>query len=141
MGKAKPFVLATYNKILPTLKKLAKDNRFGPGDRILFVGEGQAGNLVGGVNRTFQSGIPSAKNTMKVTVTKTNGNNGANIIICTIEPDGKLTKVGSIKFPDDKSTGAKSVDVTGIEGKIVRVEVASFGGLVGNFKYSLATSQ
>lgn len=139
-GKA-CFVLNTYNKILPTLKKLAKDNRFGPGDRILFVGEGQAGNLIAGANRTFQAGAPSAKDTMKVTVTKTNGNNGALIKICAIDASGNLTRVGTINFPDDKSTGAKSADIKGIEGKIVRVEVASFGGVAGNFKYALATEQ
>ncbi len=131
----------TYNKLLPTLKQLAKDNRFGPGDRILFVGEAQNGNLVAGVNRTFQAGAPSPKNTMKVTVNKTDGGNGAIIKICTIEADGRLARVGTINFPEDSSTGPKSVNVSGVEGKIVRVEVASFGGAVKKFKYTLATSQ
>ena len=135
------FVVNTYNKILPTLKAFAKDNRFGPGDRILFVGEAQKGNLVAGTNRTFQAGSPSPKNTMKVTVNKTDGGNGAIVKICTIDTNGTLTKVGSIKFPEDNSTGAKSVDISGIEGKIVRIEVASFGGALKKFKYTLSTSQ
>lgn len=133
--------LDKYNKILPTLKAFAKDNRFGPGDRILFVGEAQNGNLVAGANRTFQAGAPSPKNTMKVTVNKTNGNNGAIVKICAIDKDGKLSRVGTINFAEDGSTGAKSADVTGIEGKIIRVEVASFGGALKNFKYTLATAQ
>jgi hypothetical protein len=133
--------LNTYNKLLPTLKQLAKDNRFGPGDRILFVGEAQNGNLVGGINRTFQAGAPSPKNTMKVTVNKTDGGNGAIVKICTIEQNGTLARVGTINFAEDSTTGPKSVDVSGVEGKIVRVEVASFGGVAKKFKYTLATSQ
>ncbi len=131
----------TYNKLLPTLKALAKDNRFGPGDRILFVGEAQNGNLLAGVNRTFQAGAPSPKNTMKVTVNKTDGGNGAIVKICAIDKDGKLSRVGTINFAEDQSTGAKSADITGIEGKIVRVEVASFGSAVRKFTYTLKTSQ
>jgi len=133
--------LENYNKLLPTLKAFAKDNRFGPGDRILFVGESQQGNLVAGANRTFQAGAPSPKGTMKVTVNKQNGDNGAIVKICAIDKDNKLTRVGTINFAEDGTTGPKSVDVSGLEGKIVRVEVASFGRAVKNFKYSLTTSQ
>jgi len=131
----------TYNKLLPTLKQLAKDNRFGPGDRILFVGESQRGLLAAGINRTFQAGAPSPKNTMKVTVNKTDGGNGAIVKICTVDITGKLTRVGALNFPEDNSTGPKSVDVSGVEGKIVRIEVASFGGALKKFQYTLATSQ
>ena len=131
----------TYNKLLPKLKALAKDNRFGPGDRILFVGEAQNGLLVAGVNRTFQAGAPSPKNTMKVTVNKTDGGNGALVKICAIDIDDKITKLGSFKFDENNSTGPKSLDVSGLEGTIVRVEVARFGSAVKKFKYSLATSQ
>lgn len=131
----------TYNKLLPTLKQLAKDNRFGPGDRILFPGEAQNGLLVAGINRTFQAGAPSPKNTMKVTVNKTDGGNGALVKVCAIDINGTITKLGSMKFEEDNKTGAKSIDVSGLEGKIVRVEVASFGGALKKFKYTLATSQ
>jgi hypothetical protein len=131
----------TYNKLLPTLKQLAKDNRFGPGDRILFPGEAQNGLLVAGTNRTFQAGAPSAKNTMKVTVNKRDGGNGAIVKICAVDDKGVLTRVGTINFAEDGTTGAKSADVSGIEGKIVRVEVASFGGALKKFQYTLATAQ
>ncbi len=133
--------LDKYNKILPTLKAFAKDNRFGPGDRILFVGESQNGNLIAGANRTFQAGAPSPKNTMKVTVNKTDGGNGALVKVCAIDSAGKITSLGSIRFEENNDTGAKSVDVTGLEGKIVRVEVASFGSAVRKFQYTLATAQ
>ena len=78
---------------------------------------------------------------MKVTVNKTDGKNGAIVRICTVDINGKLTRVGTINFAEDGTTGAKSADVTGIEGKIVRVEVSSFGGALKNFKYTLATAQ
>jgi hypothetical protein len=133
--------LDKYNKILPTLKALAKDNRFGPGDRILFVGEAQYGNLLAGANRTFQAGAPSPKNTMKVTINKTDGGNGALVKICAIDKNGALSRVGTINFAEDNSTGAKSADISGVEGKIVRVEVASFGSAVKKFKYTLSTAQ
>lgn len=131
--------IATYNKLLPTLKQFAKDNRFGPGDRILFPGEAQNGFLVAGANRTFQAGAPSNKASMRVTVNKTDGGNGAIVKICAIDENGGLTRVGTLNFAEDNTTGPKSVDVSGIEGKIVRVEVASFGGAVKKFQYTLAT--
>src|SRR5439155_23824951 len=108
--------LDTYNKLLPTLKALAKDNRFGPGDRILFPGQAQNGLLVAGANRTFSAGAPSPKNTMKVTVNKTDGGNGALIKICTIDTNGNLARVGTINFGEDNGTGAKSADISGNEG-------------------------
>jgi hypothetical protein len=135
------YVVNTYNKLLPKLKALAKDNRFGPGDRILFVGESQNGNLLAGANRTFQAGAPSPKNTMKVTVNKTDGANGALVKICSIGADGKITPHGNIKFDENNNTGAKSLDVSGLEGRIVRIEVASFGKAVAKFKYTLNTAQ
>lgn len=135
------FVSNVYNKILPVMKNLAKDNRFGPGDRILFIGESQNGNLVAGANRTFVAGAPSAKNSLTVEVNKTNGENGAIIRVCAVDKDGKATRVGSFRFEEKEKDGPKSVTVNGIEGKIIQVEVGSFGRAVANFKYTLKTSQ
>jgi hypothetical protein len=135
------FVSNTYNKILPVMKNLAKDNRFGPGDRILFIGESQNGNLVAGANRTFVSGAPSAKNNLTVEVNKTNGENGAIIRVCAVDKDGKVTRVGSFRFEEKEKDGPKSVTVNGVEGKIIQIEVGSFGGALRNFKYTLKTSQ
>jgi len=135
------FVSNVYNKVLPALKNLAKDNRFGPGDRILFVGEAQNGNLVAGANRTFLAGSPSPKNTMTVEVNKTNGDNGAKIKICAIDDKGNVTRVGTIDFAEKAADGVKSANISGIEGKIIQIEVASFGGALRNFKYTLTTKQ
>jgi hypothetical protein len=138
--KAECFVLGIYNDVLSKMKVFSKDNRFGPGDRILFVGESQNGNLVGGINRSFQTGIPLNKDSLKVEVNKTDGGNGAIIKICTIDEAGNLVRVGTINFPEDNTTGTKSVTVNGVKGKVVRINIESFGGLVKTFKYTLKTS-
>jgi hypothetical protein len=135
------FVSNVYNKILPVLKGLAKDNRFGPGDRILFIGESQNGNLVAGANRTFLAGAPSAKNTLTVEVTKTGGDNGGFIRVCSIDANGAIKSVGTARFEEGAANGSKTINVSGVEGKIIQIEVASFGGALKNFKYTLKSSQ
>ena len=134
------FVSNVYNKLLPIMKALSKDNRFGPGDRILFVGESQNGNLLAGTNRTFQSGAPLDKDSLTVEVNKTDGGNGAIVKICSVDANGTLTRLDSYKFDENSETGKKSVTVSGVKGKIVRVEVASFGSAVKKFQYVLKTS-
>lgn len=135
------FVSNIYNKILPVMKALGKDNRFGPGDRILFVGETQKGNLLAGANRGFQSGAPLDSNSLTVKVNKIDGGNGALIKICSVDEDGTLKRIGTINFAEDNSTGEKTATVTGVQGKIVRIDFNSFGGVAKKFQYSLTTSK
>jgi hypothetical protein len=142
-GKEQPkkcLVANVYNKLVATMKIFSKDNRFGPGDRILFVGESQNGNLVAGANRTFQSGAPMPKDTLTVEVNKTDGRSGAIIKICAIDKDGNVSRVGTLNFAENNDTGSQSTVVTGVEGKVIRIQVASFGGLSKMFKYVLKTS-
>jgi hypothetical protein len=135
------FVSNVYNKVLPIMKALSKDNRFGPGDRILFVGESQNGNLLAGANRGFQSGAPLDKDSMTVEVNKIDGGNGAIVKICTVDENGTLKRVGTLNFAENNETGKKSVNVTGTQGKILRVDIASFGGVAKKFQYTLKTGQ
>ncbi len=137
----KCFVSNIYTKIVGVLKGLAKDNRFGPGDRILFIGETQNGNLLAGADRAFQAGAPSDKDSMTVEVNKLDGGNGAIVKICTVDENLKVTRVGTINFAEDNTTGAKTATISGIQGKIVRIDIASFGSAVKKFKYTLKTSQ
>lgn len=130
-----------YNKVLPVMKALSKDNRFGPGDRILFIGETQKGNLLAGANRGFQSGAPLDTNSLTVKVNKIDGGNGALVKICSVDADGTTKRLGTIKFEEDNQTGEKTATVTGVQGKIVRIDVHSFGGVVKKFQYSLTTSK
>lgn len=134
------FVSNVYNKVLPIMKALSKDNRFGPGDRILFVGETQNGNLLAGANRGFQGGAPSDKDSLTVELNKLDGGNGAIVKICTVDDKGNLKRVGTLNFEENNETGPKKVTVTGIQGKIVRIDIASFGSAVKKFKYTLKTS-
>lgn len=134
------FVSNTYNKILPVMKALGKDNRFGPGDRILFVGETQNGNLVAGANRGFQTGAPVDKDSVKIELNKLDGGNGAIVKICTVDESGTMKRVGTINFEENNETGVKNATVTGVQGKILRVDIHSFGGVAKKFKYTLKTS-
>jgi hypothetical protein len=133
------FVSNVYNKIVPILGALSKDNRFGPGDRILIVGQAQNGNLLAGTNRAFQTVAPLDKDSLTIEVNKTDGGNGALVKICTVDEDGKLTRVGTIRFEENNETGKKQAVVTGTKGKIVRIDFNSFGGALKKFKYTLKT--
>lgn len=141
-GKEQPkkcFIPNTYNKLVDVMRIFSKDNRFGPGDRILFVGESQNGNLIAGANRTFQGGAPMPKDSLTVQLTKTDGRNAATVKICSIDKDGTVKRIGTINFAENADNGTQSTVVTGVEGKVVRIEVASFGSAVKNFKYTLKT--
>ncbi len=143
-GKEQPkkcFVPNVYNKLVPILKALSKDGRYSPGDRILLVGETQNGNLPAGINRDFQMLTPSPKDSMTVEINKTDGGNGALVKICTVDENGTLKRVGTINFAEENKNGTEKATITGIEGKIVRIQVASFGSAVKKFKYTLKTSQ
>ena len=135
----KCFVANVFNKIVPILKAFSKDNRYGPGDRILFVGEAQNGNLLAGANRTFQGGAPMPKDTLTVEVNKTDGKNAAIVKICAVDKDGNVSRVGTLNFAENADEGKQSTVVTGVEGKVIRIEIASFGSAVKNFKYTLKT--
>lgn len=135
------FTSNIYNKILPVMKGLAADNRFGPGDRILLVGTSQNGNLLAGANRGFQTVAPLDSDTLTVKVNKTDGGNGALIKICSVDENGAMTRVGTINFADNNETGEKTATVSGVKGKIVRVDIASFGGIAKKFKYTLTTTK
>jgi hypothetical protein len=133
------FVSNIYNKLLPIMKAFSKDNRFGPGDRILFIGEQQNGNLIAGANRGFQSGAPHDKDSMTIEINKIDGGNGALVRICTVDENGVQKRVGTLNFAESSETGKKSVNVTGTQGKIVRIDIASFGSVVKKFQYQLKT--
>ena len=138
--RAECFAVSAYAPLLTQMKIFSRDNRFGPGDRILFVGESQNGLLLAGANRTFESGIPLDKDSLTVTVNKTDGRNGAIVKICTADDNGTLKRVGTINFAEDNNTGSKSTTVTGVKGKVIRISVESFGGAAKTFKYTLKTS-
>lgn len=133
------FASNIYNKILPTMKALGKDNRFGPGDRILLIGEAQNGNLLAGANRTFQTAAPHDKDSLTVEIKKTDGGNGALVKVCTIDDKGNLKREDAVSFPEDNSTDTKTMQISNVKGKIVLVQVASSGSAIKKFTYKLTT--
>lgn len=134
------FISNTYNKILPTMKALGKDNRFGPGDRILLIGETQNGNLLAGANRAFQTVAPLDKDSVTIDLDKIDGGNGALVKICSVDEKGVVKRVGTLNFAENNEPGKKSATVTGVQGKILRIDISSFGGVAKKFKYTLKTN-
>ena len=134
------FASNVYNKVIPIMKALSKDNRFGAGDRILLVGETQNGNLLAGANRGFQTLAPLDKDSLTVEVNKTDGGNGALVKICTVDEAGNTKRVGTLNFAENNDTGAQKATVTGVQGKIVRVDIHSSGSAIKKFKYTLKTN-
>ncbi len=138
--KKRCFVSNVYNKIIPILNALSRDNRFGPGERILLVGQTQNGNLLAGANRGFQTLAPSDKDSLTIDLNKVDGGNGALVKICTVDENGTTTRVGTIRFEENNQTGPQQATVSGTKGKIVRIDVHSFGGALKKFKYTLKAS-
>lgn len=139
---SKCFENGIYAAIMKLMTAANYDGRYMPGDRALLVGKTQIGNLRAGANRTFQSIAPLDKDTLKVEVNKTDGKNGALVKICSIAENGTQTRIGTLNFAEDSDEkGPKSVTLTGVKGKLLAIEVASFGSAVRKFEYKLTTTQ
>ena len=125
-----------YNKILPILKAFAKNS---VGDTsVLFVGETRTGNLLAGGKKTFLVGAPVSKKPMYVQFYGERGVNGANVLICAIDKKGNQTLLGTLKFEENRpDILTRQFEVKGATGKIVQIEITSFGKLVGRIKYNL----
>ncbi len=134
------FLSNVYNKLLPIMTALSRDNRFGPGDRIILVGQVQNGNLLAGANRGFQTVAPLDKDSLNVEINKIDGGNGALVKICTVDANGTMTRVGTLNFGENNQNGPQQTTITGTKGKIVRIDIHSFGGALKKFKYTLKTS-
>jgi hypothetical protein len=133
------FASNTYNKILPIMKALGKDNRFGPSGRILLVGETQNGTLAAGANRGYQIAAPVDKDSVTVKFAKTDGGSGVLVKICSVSEDGSMKRVGTISFDQNNESGEKVAALSGVRGKIIRIDVAGFGGVGKKFQYRLTT--
>jgi hypothetical protein len=126
-----------YQKVFPKLRELARDGRYLPGDRTLLIGETQEGKLRLGIERAFLAFTPMGKDSLIIAVTKKDGNGGAIIRICAADENGNFTRLNSIRFDDNSKPETKTVTVTGVKGKIVKILVNSFSGPFG---YSLKTT-
>ncbi len=123
------------------MKALGKDSRFGPPDRIFLIGETLTGILAIGGNRVHQTAAPIDKDSVTVKVTKIEGGNAAVVKICAVGEDGSMRNVGTIDFAKNNEAGEKSVTVSGVRGKILRMDISGSAAVaVKQFQYRLATN-
>jgi hypothetical protein len=129
------FASNTYNKILPIMKALGKNDRFGPSSRILVVGESQAGNLVAGATRGYQTAAPLDKDSVTVKFT---ADGGSLVKICSVSEDGSMKRVGTISLAEKDEGGEKTAAISGIRGKIIRIDIASGAGKKLQYKFAVS---
>lgn len=125
-----------YNKVLPILKALGKDNRFGPGDRIFLIGETLTGSLSAGATRIWQTAAPLNKDQLTIKFAKVSPHGSVQIRVCAVGEDGQAKRVGTINFEESAVAGERAVSVSGVQSKIVRIEITA----TTKIQYSLGTS-
>lgn len=129
-----------YNKVLPIVKALGKDHRFGPGERILAVGDVQEGQLTAGVNRGYQTAAPLDRNIVTIRFTRINGQYAAIVKICAVSEDGSMKRVGTINLAEPDASRESAATVSGIRGKILRIDISGSGSPGKKLNYRLTTS-
>ena len=135
------FAPNVYNKILPILKALGKDNRFGPGDRIFLVGESLNATLSAGSTRIWQTAAPINKDQVTIKFAKVSPQGSVRLGVCVVGEDGQARRVGTINFEESAAAGERAVSVSGVQSKIVRIEIAASGpAATTKIQYSLGTS-
>ena len=133
------FASNTYNKVLPIMKALGKDNRFGSSGRILSPGETQNGSLVAGATRGYQTVAPSDKDSVIVKFAKSEGGGGVLVKICSVSEDGSTRRIGTISFGENSDVGEKAMTLSGLKGTIVRIDIAGLGSVGKKLQYKLST--
>lgn len=134
------FASNTYNKILPIMKALGKDDRFGSNSRILSAGETQNGSVIAGVSRGYQTIAPLDKDSMIVKFAKTDGGGGVLVKICSVSEDGSMKRVGTISFAENNEAAEKAAVLSGVRGTMVRIDVAGLGGVGKRLQYKLTSN-
>lgn len=129
-----------YNKVLPIMKALSKDNRFGPADRILVLGETRTGSVVSGTDRTFQTPAPVDKGHVTVSLNKLAGVSGAAVKICAVSEDGTMRRVGTVELERGNDPGEGSARLSGMQGKIIRISIVGRGTAVDKVQFSLTVN-
>jgi hypothetical protein len=130
----------TYNKVLPIMKALSRDNRFGPANRTILVGDIQTGNLQAGASRSFQTVAPLDKQTLNLEINKTSGGGGAIVRVCSIDETGSLKPLTAIKVEETDETTSRSTTLNDVQGKMIRIDIAGIGGAQKIFQYTVKTN-
>lgn len=129
-----------YYTVLPVMTALAKDHRFGPAERVLTIASRQNHEVPYGATRILQTIAPVDRDTLTIEIDKGSGSSGAIVRICAVDRAGAVKRAGTIRFEDTAAPETRSAIVNGVQGKMVRVDIASFGESRTKFQYTLKAS-
>lgn len=132
---ARCFEPNVYNKILPIMKALGKDNRFGPGDRVFLPGETLNGTVTTGSSRVWQTAAPLNKDQLSIRASKLSPHGGLQIKVCGISENGSTKRIGTINF--EESSTERNVVISGLQGRVVQIEILAAGSVANKIQYSL----
>lgn len=132
---AKCFERNVYNKILPIMKALGKDNRFGPGDRVFLLGETLNGTVTAGSSRVWQTAAPLNKDQLSIRASNLSPHGGLQIKVCRIGENGSAKSIGTINF--EESSTERTAVISGVQGRIVQIEIFAAGSVANKIQYSL----
>lgn len=101
----------------------------------------KSGNVVGNTVGKYTSTKKACKNTAKVKVNKTGGRARTTILVyVSSTKNGTGTLKQSYEFPNGNRNSSKTINVSGCNGKFVRVEVKNRSA-ANTFKYNLRITQ
>ncbi len=104
--------------------QLADNGQATLGPRRIEFGTNQFGTLIGPSNRTFVSVYPMDKNSITFKVKKLEGESKAEVVICKIDADNKITNLAVFNFTGDEKDGTEIVKtVTGVENHLVQIRL------------------
>ncbi len=84
----------------------------------------KTGNVIGNTVGTYKSTKKACKNTATVSVVKTSGKARTTILVYAASSrNGNYVLKGSKEFPNGKKKSTKTVSVSGVNGKFIKVEV------------------
>ncbi len=105
------------------------------GPRSLNIGSTETGNVVGRTTRTFIM-PPSNRDTIRVTINKTDGRARTGVTICTQTNDDRRQSVVSHSFPNTNDPLVETFEITGAADKVISIAIKNYS--VGNqFQYSI----
>lgn len=105
------------------------------GPRSLDFNGVESGVIMGQTNRTFIT-PPSFKNSITITIHKTDGKARTGVTICTTTRNGQQNQIVSHTFPNGNNAMTESFTIPNAKGKVISINMRNYS--VGNkFHYSI----
>ena len=113
------------------------------GPRRLEFNKTLTGTIVGPTERLFVTETPVDKDSVTITVKKTDGKQENNITICKIDQTNKCTVVGTYTFANGDSNIGKEYTktITGTRGYLIVVHTAAAKANLNEFHYSIKATK